>query len=140
MVLVRLWNMDSKWPKKPMNVRSGKWQSFLNVCVIYQWMDSMWKRDGWTRPAKCARKRPEERQGKWISLGDMSMLLAWKNPLQGTSLQDSSLNKYYTIYYHRLQIFFSKFYIFLELFFGEDDKWFKGYIGCTQLWGLILHI
>ncbi|KAI3458449.1 hypothetical protein Pfo_015112, partial [Paulownia fortunei] len=65
------------------------WGTYKDFFKSY-WMGSMWKRDGWTRPAKCARKTPKESQGKLTSLGDMFMLLAWKNPVQGTSLQNFS--------------------------------------------------
>ncbi|KAG8380956.1 hypothetical protein BUALT_Bualt06G0070400 [Buddleja alternifolia] len=57
---------------------------------MLRWMGNMWKRDGWTKPAKCARKTQKERQDKWTRWGDMFMWLAYKNPAQEISLQDFS--------------------------------------------------
>lgn len=50
----------------------------------------MWKKAGWTRRAKCARKTQGERKGKLISLADMCMWPVWKSQNQETFSPGSS--------------------------------------------------
>ncbi|KAF7832518.1 nucleolar protein 10 [Senna tora] len=58
-----------------------------------QWMGHMWRRDGWTKRAKYAKKTQRERQDKWTCLEDMFMYHVLRNPNQATSLPDSSLDE-----------------------------------------------
>ncbi|GMN41158.1 hypothetical protein TIFTF001_010382 [Ficus carica] len=56
-----------------------------------QWMGNMWKKGGWTRHAKCARRTQGVRKGKSTSLADMCMWPVWKSQNQATFSPDSSL-------------------------------------------------
>ncbi|KAF7812453.1 uncharacterized protein G2W53_033429 [Senna tora] len=64
-----------------------------HIGIERQWMGHMWRRDGWTKRAKYAKKTQRERQDKWTSLEDMFMYHVLRNPNQATSLPDSSLDE-----------------------------------------------
>ena len=90
------------------------------VLLIEQWMGNMWKRVGWTKHARYAKRIQMERQDKWTSLEDMFMWLVLRRPNLATSSPDSShleQNNYiYSSYYDIAWTFLKNYQIWIFRF------------------------
>lgn len=64
----------------------------------------MWKRGGWTKRARFARKTLKASQGKWTRWEDMFTWHVWRGPSQETFLPGFSRDKMFFSSYYTLDI------------------------------------